>query len=114
MAHVGAGLPADSTAYGYVRYADYISANGLLVDRHAWDAVGGFDERYFPAYYEDVDLCLALLDHGYRVAYEPRARLQHLESQSTSTILPQLSPGPEPRPVGGQVVDRASELWRSS
>lgn len=84
VAHVGAGLPADSTAYHYVRYADYISANGLLVDRHAWDAVGGLDERYFPAYYEDVDLCLALLDHGYRVAYEPRARLTHLESQSTS------------------------------
>ena len=83
-AHVGAGLPADSTAYDYVRYADYVSANGLLVVRQAWDVVGGFDERYFPAYYEDVDLCLALWDHGYRVAYEPRARLTHLESQSTS------------------------------
>lgn len=84
-AHVGAGLPAHSTAYDYVRDVDYISANGLLVDRQAWDAVGGFDERYFPAYYEDVDLCLALWDQGYRVTYEPRARLRHLESQSTST-----------------------------
>ena len=85
VAHVGTGLPADSTAYDYVRYADYVSANGLLVDRQAWDAVGGLDERYFPAYYEDVDLCLALWHHGYRVAYEPRARLRHLEGQSTST-----------------------------
>ena len=84
---VGAGLPADSTAYHYVRYVDFISANGLLVDRHAWDVVGGLDERYFPAYCEDVDLCLALWDHGYRVAYEPRARLRHLESQSTSRPL---------------------------
>ena len=66
------------------RDVDYISANGLLVDRQAWDAVGGLDERYFPAYYEDVDLCLALLDRGYRVVYEPRAQLRHLESQSTS------------------------------
>jgi GT2 family glycosyltransferase len=85
VAHVGAGLPADSNDYYYVRYADYVSANGLLVDREAWDAVGGLDERYFPAYYEDVDLCLALWDHGYRVAYEPRAQLRHLQSQSTST-----------------------------
>jgi GT2 family glycosyltransferase len=84
-AHVGAGLPSDSAEYHYVRYADYISANGLLVHRRAWDAVGGFDERYFPAYYEDVDLCLALWHRGYRVAYEPRAQLRHLESQSTST-----------------------------
>lgn len=85
-AHVGAGFPADSTAYQYVRYVDYISANGLLVDRQAWDAVGGLDERYFPAYFEDADFCLALWDHGYRVAYEPRARLTHLEGQSTSTL----------------------------
>jgi GT2 family glycosyltransferase len=85
-AHVGAGFPVESTAYHYVRYVDYTSANGLLVDRQAWDAVGGLDERYFPAYFEDADLCLALWDHGYRVAYEPRARLTHLESQSTSPL----------------------------
>jgi GT2 family glycosyltransferase len=84
VAHAGAGFSADSMAYNYVRYSDYVSANGLLVDRRVWDAVGGFDERYFPAYYEDVDLCLAFRSHGYRVAYEPRARLRHLESQSTS------------------------------
>ena len=85
-AHVGAGFPAESTAYHYVRYVDYLSANGLLLDRRAWDTVGGLDERYFPAYFEDADLCLALWNHGYRVAYEPRARLTHLESQSTSTL----------------------------
>jgi GT2 family glycosyltransferase len=84
VAHVGAGLPAESPAYGYPRDVDYISANGLLVDRRAWDTIGGFDERYFPAYYEDVDLCLALLERGYRVVYEPQAQLRHLESQSTS------------------------------
>jgi GT2 family glycosyltransferase len=84
-AQVGNGLPANATDYQYVRDADFISANGLLVDRRAWDAVGGFDERYFPAYCEDVDLCLALWDSGYRVVYEPRARLCHFESQSTST-----------------------------
>lgn len=84
-AHVGVGIPGDSSAYSYMRYADYVSANGLLVDRRAWDAAGGLDERYFPAYYEDVDLCLALREQGYRVAYEPRARLKHLESQSTTS-----------------------------
>ena len=35
------GLPGSSTAYTYPRYADYLSANGLLVDRQAWDAVFG-------------------------------------------------------------------------
>ena len=77
--------PANSTDYEYVRDANSSTTNGLLVDRHAWDTVGGFDERYFPAYCEDVDLCLALWNFGYRVVYGPRARLRHFESQSSST-----------------------------
>ncbi len=82
--HVGRGLPTGALAYSYVREVDYCSANGLLVRREAWEAVGGFDEDYHPAYYEDTDLCMAMRKHGYRVMYEPRARLRHLESQSTS------------------------------
>ncbi|MGH9079726.1 MAG: glycosyltransferase, partial [Acidimicrobiales bacterium] len=82
--HIGHGQPGDAPAFSYVRDIDYGSANGLLVRREAWEAAGGFDERYFPAYYEDVDLCMALRARGYRILYEPRATLVHLESQSTS------------------------------
>jgi GT2 family glycosyltransferase len=81
--HVGRGLASDAAVYLTSRDVDYSSANGLLVRRAAWDAVGGFDERYFPAYYEDVDLCMRLRDQDFRVVYEPEARLVHLESQST-------------------------------
>ena len=66
--HVGEGLPPGSDAYQEPRDVDWASANGLLVTRRAWDVVGGFDERYFPAYYEDVDLCLALAAQGLRNA----------------------------------------------
>jgi GT2 family glycosyltransferase len=83
--HVGAHLPAGMRRFNYLREVDYASANGLLVRRDAWDTVGGFDERYYPAYYEDVDVCLALHQHGFRVVYEPRAVLYHLESQRTTT-----------------------------
>ena len=124
-AQVGNGLPSNSTDYEFVRDVDFISANGLLVDRHAWDAVGGFDERYFPAYCEDVDLCLALWDFGYRVVYEPRARLRHFESQSSSTPFRDFllqrnraqlvakwstllqSLGRHPEPIDGAAVDAA-------
>jgi GT2 family glycosyltransferase len=82
--HVGRGLDAGAGAHGVSRDVDYCSANGLLVRRTGWEAVGGFDERYFPAYYEDVDLCMALWEHGLRVVYEPEAELIHLESQSTT------------------------------
>ncbi len=85
-AHVGEGLPPGSDAYLEPRDVDYASANGLLVTRRAWDIVGGFDERFSPAYFEDVDLCLALAAHGFRTRYEPRARVIHRGSQSTSSV----------------------------
>ena len=85
-AHVGEGLPPGSDAYREPRDVDYASANGLLVTRRAWDTVGGFDERFSPAYFEDVDLCLALAAHGFRTRYEPRARVIHRGSQSTSGV----------------------------
>jgi GT2 family glycosyltransferase len=83
--HIGLGLRMDTNRFNYRRDADYVSANGFLIRRTAWDAVGGFDDRYHPAYFEDVDLCMSLREHGYRVLYEPRSLVHHLESQSTST-----------------------------
>jgi GT2 family glycosyltransferase len=83
-AHVGRDRPAADRAYVVPRDVDYCSANGLLVRRSAWDAVGGFDEVYFPAYYEDADLCMALRGLGLRTVYEPTATLVHLETQSST------------------------------
>ncbi len=81
---VGRGEPGAAGRYTDPRDVDYCSANGFLVARAAWDLVGGFDLGYHPAYYEDVDLCLSLREHGFRVVYEPSARLTHTESSSTT------------------------------
>jgi N-acetylglucosaminyl-diphospho-decaprenol L-rhamnosyltransferase len=42
----------------------------LLVQRDAFEAVGGFDERYF-LYFEDADLCLRLRARGGRLVVHP-------------------------------------------
>ena len=81
---VGRGLPPGSREYMYVRDADYVSANGMLVTRQSWEEVGGFADVYHPAYYEDVDFCMALRRHGRRVVYEPRATLRHREGGSST------------------------------
>jgi len=82
---IGRGLPADSPAYLYRRHVDYVSACSLLLRKSAFDAAGGFDRRYFPAYYEDVDLCLTLRGLGHRVLYEPASKVRHHESKSTES-----------------------------
>ncbi len=75
--HVGR-LVSDSTSrHRYLRRVDYCSACALLVRRSTWDAVGGFDERFFPGYYEDLDLCLNITALGQTILYQPRARLMH-------------------------------------
>jgi hypothetical protein len=84
-AHVGRDLPAGDPSYLVARDVDYCSANGLLVTRSAWEAADGFDESYYPAYYEDVDLCMTLRRLGLRTVYEPTATLRHLETQSSSS-----------------------------
>lgn len=83
---IGRGMPADRPELNVVRSAPYCSANGLLVRVADWKNAGGFDTSYYPAYYEDVDLCFALRHRlGRRVLYEPRARIVHTESSSTDT-----------------------------
>jgi N-acetylglucosaminyl-diphospho-decaprenol L-rhamnosyltransferase len=52
------------------------SGAALVVRRDAWDAVGGFDERYF-MYGEDLDLSLRLRLAGWGIGIVPAARVAH-------------------------------------
>jgi glycosyltransferase involved in cell wall biosynthesis len=55
------------------------------VRRDLFARLGGFDERYAPAYYEDADLCLGLRRLGYRTIYQPGAVVRHHEYGSSSS-----------------------------
>ncbi|MEO0078867.1 MAG: glycosyltransferase family 2 protein, partial [candidate division WOR-3 bacterium] len=48
----------------------------MVFRRSAFDAVGGFDERYF-LFAEDMDICRRLADNGWKSVVEPMARLEH-------------------------------------
>ena len=82
---LGRGTSRASLAWRWRRRVDYCSACALLVRREAWDAVGGFDEQYHPAYYEDVDFCLALDLAGLEIWVDPRSEVTHAESASSSS-----------------------------
>ena len=68
--------------YNYRREVDYCSAASLMVPRALFDQLGGFDERYAPAYCEDSDLAFRLRDGGYKVIYQPRSQIVHYEGIS--------------------------------
>jgi len=62
---------------------DFVTGAGMAMRRSDWQAVGGFDETFFPAYFEDVDLCLRVRARGLWCVVEPAATLLHHESLST-------------------------------
>lgn len=69
--------------WDFERQVDYCSGASLLVRRDAWEELGGFDSRYYPAYYEDVDFALRLKQKGWSVWYQPVSRVRHVRSAST-------------------------------
>jgi GT2 family glycosyltransferase/glycosyltransferase involved in cell wall biosynthesis len=70
--------------YMFRRNVDYGSGAFLLTYRSIFLELGGFDERYAPAYFEDADYCVRLWQRGARVVYEPRALIRHAEHGSSS------------------------------
>jgi GT2 family glycosyltransferase/SAM-dependent methyltransferase len=80
--HAGRNEHRDEASFNYVRAVDYGSGACLLVRADVLRELGGLDERYAPAYYEDADLCFAIRDRGMRVLYQPRAEVVHHEGTS--------------------------------
>jgi GT2 family glycosyltransferase len=72
------------TAFDRLRAVDYCGTSSLLVRASAWDAVGGLDERFYPVYYVDVDLAMALRKVGSVVLYQPESRIRHHHGASAS------------------------------
>jgi N-acetylglucosaminyl-diphospho-decaprenol L-rhamnosyltransferase len=64
-------------------HVDWVSGSCFLARRAAWDALGGFDEGYF-MYAEDTDLCWRAHEAGWKVGFEPAARVVHVQGASTS------------------------------
>ncbi len=71
--------------YDWARRVDYCSAASLLVRKSTWDRVGGFDEDFYPAYCEDVDLCLKIQELGQEVWIQPLSKVRHIKSASTTS-----------------------------
>jgi GT2 family glycosyltransferase len=57
----------------------------LAVRRDIFSAVGGFDPRFVPAWWEDVDLCRRLVEKG-RILYLPEARFRHRGGEAAARL----------------------------
>ena len=51
-----------------------------------WDKLGGFDEQFFPVWFEDVDFCKRLREQGAKIVYCPQARFRHSGAHSVGQL----------------------------
>jgi len=75
--------PADDPAYGFLREADYCSGACIALRRNLFEQLGGFDDRYAPAYYEDTDLAFRVREAGLKVLVQPGATVIHHEGATS-------------------------------
>lgn len=80
----GRGDSPHSPQYMYRRAVDYCSGAFLLTSRNLFLELGGFDEDYQPAYYEETDYCVRLQQQGKRIIYDPNIAVLHYEFASSS------------------------------
>ena len=57
--------------------ADMLSGAAMLIDREALRAAGGWDERFHPAVFSDIDACLAIWRQGRLVLSVPSSSVRH-------------------------------------
>lgn len=95
-------------AYNYVRSVDYVSGASLLIRRQLFYRVGGFDDRYAPAYCEDSDLAFKVRAAGFEVLYQPESLVVHYEGMSNGIDIGQ---GVKAHQVTNQKI--FFQRWRS-
>lgn len=62
-------------------------AGAYLMIRHAvWRELGGFDEGFYPLWFEDVDFCFRLCTKKYHVRFVPSAVAKHTGAHSIRKI----------------------------
>jgi GT2 family glycosyltransferase len=85
----GRGQNPSLPEFNYLRETDYCSGAAIMVPRSLLQQLGGFDERYAPAYNEDSDLAFAIRSVGRKVYYQPASVVVHHEGASHGTDVAQ-------------------------
>jgi GT2 family glycosyltransferase/glycosyltransferase involved in cell wall biosynthesis len=75
----GRGLPPEADECMHRRSVDYCSGVFLMTPAKLFREIGGFDELYAPAYYEEADYCAQLQSRGLQIVYDPRILVRHVE-----------------------------------
>ena len=61
----------------------WVSGGSGVFRRNVWMELGGMDEKLFsPFYWEDIDLCYRALKRGYKLIWDPDAKVTHIHEST--------------------------------
>ena len=67
-------------------FVDQPAGAFFMFRRSVWQQLNGFDESFWPVWFEDVDFCARLRSAGLSVRFEPLARASHRGGHSIAGI----------------------------
>ncbi len=84
--HAFRECPAEKPSYlnlaHVIREVSAVTGACLMLRAEVFREAGGFDAASFPVAYNDIDLCLRILERGRSILYTPHATLHHHEARS--------------------------------
>jgi len=70
------------------RYSAWASGGSAIFKKSTWDKIGGFNEIYAPAYWEDIDLGYRAWKMGYKIIWDNLSQVLHDHEASYSKFDP--------------------------
>jgi GT2 family glycosyltransferase len=64
----------------------WVIGGSAMFDRKKWLLLGGFDEIFYPAYWEDIDLSFRARKKGWKVLFESKAIVDHNHESTNSDV----------------------------
>lgn len=90
--HTFSGLPVETPVQhgrlDVIQNVSCVTAACMVLQKSVFEQMGGFDEEELQVAYNDVDLCLRIVQAGYRIVWTPYAQLYHHESASRGESRP--------------------------
>jgi len=82
-AEYGKGEDPKNGLVNFLRDVSYVSGACFMTPNILFSELGGFDEAFSPGYCEESDYCCRVRSLGYRIVYEPFAKIIHYEYGSS-------------------------------